>query len=192
MAFSNAWTKICNRALGRLGAVEITGLDEGSAAASFCSTYLGDALGEALARYDWKCCTRRVRLAPDPEGPPFGWAYRFRLPVDFIRLVRPLEPPGPPPFLIEGAYIYANEKPLDLAYIALPEDPGVLSGSLARAVYTGLAYLLSTPMASNERLSARIAAERAEALERAMREDAQLNYDPLRFGVKPVEEARHG
>jgi hypothetical protein len=172
--------------------VEITGLDEGSQAASFCLTYLGDALEGVLAQHDWKRCTRRVRLAPDPEGPPFGWAYRFRLPVDFIRLVRPLEPPGPPPFLIEGAYIYANEKPLDLAYIALPEDPGVLSDSLARAVYTGLAYLLSTPMSSNEQLAARIAAERGEALERAVREDAQLGYDPLRFGVETVEEARDG
>lgn len=42
----------------------------------------------ALRSHPWKFATKRILLTPDPTtAPPFGFAYAYNLPVDYIRKV---------------------------------------------------------------------------------------------------------
>lgn len=197
MNYSSSWTQICNRALGRLGAHDISDLEDGSKDASYCNTYLGDAIEEVLAQWNWKSCRKRVRLAPDENRPAFGYAYQFSLPVDLIRIVEvyntsafsPSEHDRSP-YEIEGAYILSDYDELEIVYIARPVNPDKLSAGVRRAIYTSLAALLATPLTSNEQLIALIAAEKTQSIERAKIEDAQMSYDPLLNGELWYEDAR--
>jgi hypothetical protein len=196
--FSLSWTRLCNRALGRMGAGEISDLSEGTQNAGYCNTYLGEAVDEVLAQYDWKCCRKRVRLAPDTVKPAFGWTYRFPLPTGFIRLVRILpgreyreaDKPVYLPYEIENGCILADEDTLELVYIERPNDPNTLTPGVRHAVTLTLAALLAPALTSSEQLIVLLGGEKTLALERAKVEDAQMNYDPLREGDPWSEEAR--
>jgi hypothetical protein len=174
ITYASSWTQICNRALGRLGAIEISDLSEGSQNASFCNTFLGDAIEEVLGQYDWSCCTKRTRLAPDTVKPEYGYAYRFPLPVDCIRIVQ-IKPNEP--YALESGYILSDTHQLNLIYIERPKNPDTLHPSLRKAIHTTLAFLLTTPLTSSEQLAVRVANEAQQAIERAKIEDAQTTYD---------------
>jgi hypothetical protein len=198
--YAASWTQICNRALGRLGALEIEDLEEGTSNAAFCKTFLADAVEEVLGQFDWNCCRRRVRLAPYAEAPVFGFKYGFPTPVDLIRVVKVYSgqpeayysapPSWEPEYLIENGNILSDVPEILLLYIARPDDPNMMSPGVRKAVSAALAFLLTTPITSNEQLASRIAAERAEAVERAKIEDAQMNYDPEAKGEKWYGEFR--
>jgi hypothetical protein len=206
ISYAASWTELCNRALGRLGVGEITDLAEGTQNARFCLAYLGDAIEDILGRYDWSCCRKREILSPDAEKPLFGWKHRFPLPEACIRVISvyPRKPDPPSgavprsgdeaapraeaPYTVENGYILADEEAVDLLYIERPKDPNRLGPAVRKAVYTTLAFLLSTPLTSNEQIAARIAQEMSLAVGQAMVADAQGNYDP----GEPGEPYYHG
>ncbi|MDR1127922.1 MAG: hypothetical protein LBL20_01300 [Treponema sp.] len=192
--YSVSWTQMCNSALGRLGAEQITDLSEGTGNAEYCMTYLGDVVEDVLGQYDWYCCRKRVRLAPDLSPPAFGRAYRFLLPADCLRIIRvgsDGQEDGPEaPYIVENGAILADTDHLDCVYVVQPEDPGRLPAPVRKAIIASLAFLLSTPLTSNDQLAVRIAAERQEALEKAKIWDARQTYDPRQAGEPLFEEAR--
>lgn len=183
--YTASWTQICNRALGRLGAVTITDLSEGNKEAEYCGRFLPEAVEYVLGQWDFKFARRRQRLAPNVEKPVFGWDYQFNYPMDCIRLIkvyggyseRPTESDYVP-YEVENGKILCNADALKIIYIARPDDPNQMPQSVRKAISTHLAYLLATPLTSNEQLIALIAAESQTALEIAKRVDAQMNYDP--------------
>jgi hypothetical protein len=185
---------MCNSALGRLALGEITDLSEGSANANYCRTYLGDVIEEVLGHYDWQCCRKRVRLAPEVSPPAFGWAYRYPLPEDCLRILRvgsDGQEDGPEiPYVVENGAVLADTDYLDVVYITRPEDPNRLPAPVRKAIIVSLAFLLTTPLTSNDQLAVRIAAERQEALEKARVWDARQVYDPRQSGEPWFEEER--
>jgi hypothetical protein len=196
MNYSASWTQMCNRALGRLGAASVSDLSEGSKNAEFCNTFLTEALQEVLGQYDWSCCRKRVRLAPDVTRPAFGFLYRYVLPVNCIRIVSVYRGHDDPaegdaiPYTVESGYILTDAGELELIYIERPEEPGMMSPAVRKAVSTTLAALLATPLTSSEQLAARVYGESAAALERAKTDDAQESWDGNEEGVPWYEEAR--
>jgi hypothetical protein len=195
--YTASWTQICNRALGRLGTATITDLSEGTANAEYCGRFLPEAVEYVLGQYDFKFARRRLRLAPNAEKPLFGWAEQFNYPMDCIRLVEVYgghnqmpELSELIPYQVENGKILANTDEVQIIYIARPDEPNQLPQSVRKAISTHLAYLLATPLTSNEQLIALIASESAAAVETAKREDAQMNYDPMAEGEKFHTEAR--
>jgi hypothetical protein len=193
--YTASWTQICNRALGRLGTAVITDLGEVTHNAEFCKRFLPEAVEYVLGQYDFSFARKRAVLAPGAEGQLFGRQARFKLPMDFIRLVKvygkdvPEEDHGIP-YQIENGEILADTEELWIVYTARPKDPNRMPQAVRKAVSTHLAYLLSTPLTSNEQLIALVAAESRDALELAKREDAQMNYDPQAEGARFHTEAR--
>jgi hypothetical protein len=183
--YTASWTQICNRALGRLGSNTITDLSDGTKEAEYCGRFLPEAVEYVLGQWDFKFARRRQRLAPNAEKPEFGWDFQFNYPMDCIRLVsvygghsaKPEESEYVP-YEVENGKILCDADALQIIYIARPDDPNQLPQSVRKAISTHLAYLLSTAIASNEQLTALIAAESQAALETAKRVDAQMNYDP--------------
>jgi hypothetical protein len=197
--YTASWTQICNRALGRLGAMTIADLADGTQNAEFCIRFLPEAIEYVLGQYDFNFARRRVLLAPNADTPAFGWRAQFNLPMDFIRLVKVYggyrEAPEEAdwdciPYQVENGKILANADELQIIYIARPNDPNELPQSVRKAISTHLAYLLATPMTSNEQLIALVAAESQSTLELAKKEDAQMNYDSRAEGEQFHTEAR--
>ncbi len=79
---------ICNRALSRLGTrATIQALDENSTEARTVSIWYAATRDTLLRAHDWNFARRRVMLAGQGAGPT-GWAFRYALPTDCIRLLR--------------------------------------------------------------------------------------------------------
>jgi len=183
--YTSSWTQICNRALGRLGAAEIKDLDEGTNSAGFCVRFLPQAIEDVLGQYDFKFARRRTRLALNADRPNFGWRYQFQLPLDLIRIIdvfggtnlRP-ERNETTSYQIENGMILADVEAIQIVYTIRPDNPNNMPGAVRTAISTHLAYLLSTPLTSNEQLIALLAAESQRAINQAKIEDAQMNYDP--------------
>jgi len=194
--YTASWTQICNRALGRLGSDTITDLSEGTPGAEYCGRFLPEAIEYVLGQWDFKFARRRQRLAMNDEAPAFGWKYQFNYPMDCIRLIKVCggglmpEEDESVPYQVENGKILTDADELQIIYIARPDDPNQLPQSVRKAISTHLAYLLATPLTSNEQLIALIAAESQAAIELAKREDAQMNYDPLAPGNRFHTEAR--
>jgi hypothetical protein len=191
--YTASWLQICNRALARLSAIELTDIDEGTANASFCKTFLPEAVEEVLAQYGWTCCRKRLRIEPLAERPAFGWEYQFPMPNDYVRLVEIWGGGGTlgkHEYQAERGKILANFRELRLVYIAQPDEAVLLSPGVRKAVEVTLAFLLTTAITSSEQLAARLSAERAEAVERARTEDAQESCDPLAEGERWYRDMR--
>ncbi|MDR2729520.1 MAG: hypothetical protein LBB81_01315 [Treponema sp.] len=183
--YTASWTQICNRALGRLGSDTITDLADGTKSAEYCGRFLPEAIEHILGQWDFKFARRRMRLTPNDERPIFGWKNQFNYPMDCIRLVRVYgghnEKPEESeyvPYQVENGKILCDANTLQIIYIARPDDPNQLPQSVRKAISTHLAYLLSTPLTSNEQLTGLIAAESQTAIELAKKVDAQMNFDP--------------
>jgi hypothetical protein len=195
--YTASWTQICNRALGRLGDMTISDLADGTRNAEYCSGFLPQAIEHVLGQYDFNFARRRQRLAPNSEKPVFGWKEQFNYPMDCIRLINVYDghsqTPGKGgciPYQVENGKILTDTDELQIIYIARPNDPNQLPQAVRNAISTHLAYLLATPLTSNEQLIALIAAESRTALELAKTVDAQMNYDPQAAGEEFHTEAR--
>ena len=189
--YTASWTQICNRALGRLGAESITYLDEGTQISEFCVRFLPQAIEHILGQWNFKFARRRIRLALNEERPLFGWKYQFTLPMDLIRIIDVIGGNSSMPeqeefisYQIENRMILANTDTVQIIFIARPDDPNQLPESVRDAISTHLAFLLSTPLTSNQQLIALLAAESQRAIDRAKTNDAQMNHDPYAFGQK--------
>jgi len=195
--YTASWTQICNRALGRLGSDTITDLSEGTQNADYCNRFLPEAIEYILGQWDFKFARKRQRLALNADRPAFGWKYQFNYPMDCIRLVKVYggsnEKPEDSecvPYQMENGKVLTDAEALQIIYIARPDDPNLLPQSVRKAISTHLAYLLATPLTSNEQLIALVAAESQAAIEIAKKEDAQMNYDPDAVGKDFHTEAR--
>lgn len=187
--YTSSWTQICNRALGRLGVQEIIDLNEGTSTAGYCIRFLPQAIEDVLGQYNFKFTRRRMRLALNAERPQFGWRYQFTLPKDMIRIIDVIggtsdipEQTETTPYQIENGMILANVDTIQIVYIIRPDNPNDMPGAVRTAISTRLAYLLSTPLTSNEQLTALLAAEDIKATEQAKKEDAEMNFNPEAFG----------
>jgi len=190
--YTASWTQICNRALGRLGSDTITDLSNGTQSAEYCGRFLPEAIEYVLGQWDFKFARKRIQLAMNVEQPAFGWKYQFNYPMDCIRLVKVYSEQASEdvPYQVENGKILTDADELQIIYIARPDDPNQMPQSVRKAISTHLAYLLATPLTSNEQLIALIAAESQAAVERAKKEDAEMNYDPWAQGNRFHTEAR--
>jgi hypothetical protein len=197
--YTASWTQIANRALGRLGAMSITDLGEGTKNAEYCGRFLGEAVEFVPGQSNFKFARKRIRLAPNTESPAFGLKRQFNLPMDFIRLVKVYGTSATSPdeseecpYQVENGRILADKEELEIIYIARPDDPNTMPQAVRQAISTKLAALLSTPLTSNEQLIALIMSEAERSIALAISEDNQMNHDPDANGQPYYIEARHG
>ena len=80
--------QICNLALARLGDSRITALTDATAQAQYCSLFYTQTLEELQTEFDWQFCRKLASLTAHATPPAFGYALRFAVPSDFLRLIR--------------------------------------------------------------------------------------------------------
>jgi hypothetical protein len=171
--YASSWVALANRALARLGSASIVSLDDGSSTAAYVRSLFPEAVLSVYGEYDWKSAKKRVELAPLATTPEYGYDYAYQLPSDFVRLVEvdTLDEYSP-----EGQTILSNDTSLNITYIARPDDPTKIPGHIQHLLITKLAFLLSTPLTSNEGLSQRLMGEYMEATNRAKDDDSRGSY----------------
>jgi hypothetical protein len=80
--------QLCNLALARLGDSRITALTDATAQAQYCSLFYTQTVEELQTEFDWQFCRKLASLTADSTNPAFGYARRFAVPSDFLRLIR--------------------------------------------------------------------------------------------------------
>jgi len=110
-------TKICNRALQKVGAARITSLTENSSEARACNMVYELLRDAELRAHPWNFAGKRIQLAASAEVPAFGKAYEYPLPVDFLKLREDDVPTYSRDWIIEGKKILTDEGgPLNVRY----------------------------------------------------------------------------
>lgn len=158
---------LCSAALVRLGDRPLSALDEETDRARLCR-HLYPVTRDALLRdHPWSCAVRRAVLDPSGEAPAFGFARRFWLPPDFLRLLG-LGGAGLA-YSIEGRSILAQAERLPIRYVAGGDavDESAWDAGFRHALTLALAQALAYPVTQSAALRESFAGELREVLRRA-------------------------
>jgi len=164
---SNQWVTIAQRALARIGNTTISSLDQGTPPANYAQTLLPEAVQSVYDQFDWKSSIKRVQLSQLTTVPLYEWDYAYQLPNDFARLIGTSSSNA---YSIENETLLSDDEELYITYIAYPLEATDIPGHLSHLLVTYLAFLLSTPLTSNESTTQRLLAEYNMALEQAKRD----------------------
>ena len=117
---------ICNLALQRVGAKSISSLTEDSTAARACNRVYTQARDSELRAHVWSFARERVQVAADGTDPTFGYAKRYALPSDCLRILPTNGTKGDPvqdDWQIEGRFVLTDDaSPINLIYIKRETD----------------------------------------------------------------------
>ncbi len=161
--------EICNVALAKLGANQITDFTDGSTEATLCQAQYPLLLRAVLEARAWTFNTKRLLLTsgipPDPI--PAGWGFAFQVPNDCIRVIN-LYVPNPQAALVQWVntqidatytpiswerlqnFCYTNSGPqVWCKYNIQVDDPDKYSPAFIEALATRIAMELSIPITNN-------------------------------------------
>jgi hypothetical protein len=169
---------ICNRALSRLGTrATISALDENSTEARTASIWYAATRDTLLRAHDWNFARRRVVLA-EQGAAPTGWAFRYALPTDCIRLLR-IVSASPEAGAIRfevagdatGRFVFCDQPAAEAVYVARVDDPNLYDAGFASALVDQLAAHIAYPITQKTETAVRLAQVARAALVDAMAAD---------------------
>tara|TARA_R110000824_G_scaffold20858_3_gene78198 strand:- start:27 stop:602 length:576 start_codon:yes stop_codon:yes gene_type:complete len=117
---------ICNLALQQVGAKAISALTEDSTAGRACNRVYEQARDSELRAHPWSFARSRVQVAADSTDPAFGYAKRYALPTDCLRVLptngtNATQDQGD--FQIEDRFVLTDTtSPIDLVYLKRVTD----------------------------------------------------------------------
>lgn len=153
--------QICNLALARLGDARITSLADATAQAQYCSLFYAQTLEELQTEFDWQFCRKLASLTADPTAPAFGYARRFAVPSDFLRLIRLNgidEDENFSKWEIVDGFIHTDlAAPAQIEYIAHVTDAGKFPAVFIEILSAKLAVNLALPLTASKDLFAQMA-----------------------------------
>jgi hypothetical protein len=142
-------TDLANHALALISEGEISNINQrDSKAARVCKQFATQARQEVLRMARWNCATRRAELVEKLPRPKLGYAHRYQLPTDFLRL---LEVNGESA-KASDEYFEIEERILrsdaTVAWIRYTADIGIgaCDSLLKAAIVTRLASKISVPL----------------------------------------------
>jgi len=168
---------ICNRALSRLGTrATIAALDENSTEARTAAIWYAATRDTLLRAHDWNFARRRVVLAEQGTAPT-GWAFRYAVPADCIRLLRiaSASPEASIRFEVAGdatgRFIFCDEPAAEAVYTARVDDPNLYDAGFESALVDQLAAHIAYPITQKTDAAVRLAQLARAALADAMAAD---------------------
>lgn len=176
---------ICNRALSRLGTrATISALDENSTEARTVSIWYAATRDTLLRAHDWNFARRRVVLAVQGTAPT-GWAFRYALPSDCIRLLR-IAVADPEGGIVRfevvgdstGRFVLCDEPAAEAIYTARVEDPNQYDSGFSSALVDQLAAHVAYPITQKTDAAVRLAQLARTAMAEAMAADANEATPP--------------
>jgi len=139
-------TKIANAALVCLGERRINDLFEDTKHASLLSLHFDNVRDALLRSTNWLFATHRAELTASATSPIFGYAYRYEMPRDFVRLLDVDDRWGFG-WDIEGNAVVTNlASPLQITYIRRVTDPVQMDPMFRELLGVALAFELAGPI----------------------------------------------
>ena len=165
---------ICNRALDKLGQGAITSLDDGTTASNLCNRNYEQTRDQLLRDHPWNFAVTRASLAPSTNEPVWGFANRFPLPSDCLRLIE-VDRLSSGEYQVEGRAILADDFVLNIRYIRRVTDPNDFDVAFIEALATRLALQLCEAITQSSQKKQMLWQDFEDALTRARRADGQEN-----------------
>lgn len=149
-------TEIVNSALIKIGEATITSLQDDREQAQLAARQYPLKRDELLRSYRWNFAVSRQTLAPEAQGPDFGFTNRFLMPTDTIAVISIWDETlqdrnytgSRDAWKVEGRYILANADSLPIFYIrrvtSVLEFDALFSETLSWFLAYDLAFALST------------------------------------------------
>lgn len=132
---------VCNSALAKIGADRITALTDGTKAAIILNELFEQIRDEVLRSHPWNFAKKRVELTQDATTPAFGYAYRYALPSDCLRVLATEY--DDTEYVIESdsgiRYILTDEDTMKILYIQRITDPTMWDAMFCEALAWRLA-----------------------------------------------------
>lgn len=174
MEWRTTWLGIANNALSRINKQILQTMDDSSKSALLCNQLIPSVTKNILNRYDWHSARKRMLLAPMLEEPVSGYLHQFELPVDFVRLMKVIEPCT---WTREGGRILANRDTVSIIYIAYPQIPDSLDPLIIDAITSMLAAELSVSLTSDTTLTNLLMQETESKITAAMQQEQAAERD---------------
>lgn len=166
---------ICSNALQMLGDKAIAAFTDDSVRASLAGN-LYPSLRDALLRsHPWNCLVTRAALSPEVGAPAFGYAYKFLIPADFVRMVACGQDGAEHDYRIERGMILADENPLYIRYISNEVTEASWDPSMVHCMQLTMMSALAYPITASTSLAESLKVEAANALRSAKALDGQDN-----------------
>lgn len=211
--------QICNRALAKIGHFSIMSLDDASDAAVILNSMYDVVRDAELSANRWGFALTRALLPALEESPAFGFARKYPLPVDCLRLVEvgrvwPVDSRadyrfGPDaPWEVEGGTVLCDlPAPLPVRYIRREENPERYPATFVEALSCKLAVEICPRIAGKNSAKESLWQEYKFAIAEAKRVNA-IQKAPQRLqdgawmlsragttgiaGFGPLDGGRHG
>ena len=151
--------EISNSALALLGEDAIISFDDPRTAARLLSVQY-DAQRKLLIRsYRWNFAMELAILAPEVDAPLFGFAYKFLLPADYLKVVGVYDANSQTAklnytgsdviFKTVGRYIQTDVNPLYLYYLKDISNPVEMDAIFVEALAAQIAMKLAMPLTND-------------------------------------------
>lgn len=167
---------IMNLALDHLRNGEISSATDSTPKGRWLQRNYDHVRDMCLRRHFWNFATEITSLAVDPQDPPYGWAYRYQLPSDCLKLAQ-LRYLGEfegriVPYELIGNYIHTDAAPpLKIRYIKRVENPALWDPLFAEYVACALAFRGSHFATGKESTRQNLAQMTKDAYNEAIRAD---------------------
>ena len=167
-----SWTSINNQALAKLGATEITSIDDDTTGnAVKCRAIYENVRDSLLRTYIWNCAIERAELALLATTPEFGYSYEYTLPAAPYCL-RVLEMDGDYEFKVEGRKLLTDQETCKIRYIKRITNPTQLDSIFVRVMACDIASQLAVSITSSKTLKEKLDLELKTLLLEAKMADA--------------------
>jgi len=137
-------------------------LDEASTAGNACRLHYESVRDSLLRAHPWNFARYRATLVEVLPVPTFGWAHRYQMPSDSLRI---LEVNGSDISLLanywelEGDNLLSDAETMEIVYIRPVADPGEWDSLFREAMVLKLAMRLAETMRGGSGLDEKLAAE---------------------------------
>lgn len=181
-------TDICNIALGNIGCVPITSLNDGSDSARLLQLNWERCLESVLREFPWKFATvtRKLALAVDEH---VGYRYAYAYPYRCLRVcgVWDAEMEHRADYDVrladsnEYKIIVTDQQDATVQYIALADDTTLYPPSFVEALALRLSYAINNAKTGNAQQTAEIQQRYNQALEKAKHDDVIEMQKPFKY-----------
>jgi hypothetical protein len=141
---------ICNLALTMMGAKPLLSMDEDTKSARIFRRIWDIVRDEVLRDHPWNFAVKRIVLPQLSTPPPFGFAFAYELPSDYIRLQFVGEDERDDVvYEVEGNTIVTNESMCYLKYTARIKDTGLYDAKFAALLAAKLGVYAAFPITAS-------------------------------------------
>lgn len=161
---------IVNGALQKLGQSRIESLSQDDPNARSMNAAYSRILEAELRRYRWGFAIKRVSIAADADETVWGGWNRFKLPNDYLYLIRDDESGFAVDWRIEGLFIVTQDAaPLDIRYVANITDPNFYDSLFRESFSCALAKECAKEITGSSSSQDRAVADYKDAIAEAKR-----------------------